>query len=88
MNDTAVTKSRVEAYGINQPILKKSKTFCEMVIDNFKDTTLQILSAAAIVSLIMGIYTQGWRLGWLEGISIIIAVLIIVSVTTINNYFK
>lgn len=59
-----------------------------MVVDNFKDTTLQILSAAAIVSLIMGIYTQGWKLGWLEGLSIIIAVLIIVSVTTVNNYFK
>lgn len=83
-----MTKSRVDAYGINQPILKKPKSFCQMVADNFKDTTLQILSAAAVVSLIMGIYTQGWKLGWLEGLSIIIAVLIIVSVTTINNYFK
>jgi Ca2+ transporting ATPase len=86
--DSAETKARVEAYGINQPILKTPKSFCQMVLDNFKDTTLQILSAAAIVSLIMGIYTQGWKLGWLEGLSIIIAVLIIVSVTTINNYFK
>ena len=59
-----------------------------MVVDNFKDTTLQILSAAALVSLVLGIYTQGWRLGWLEGISIIIAVTIIVTVTTLNNYYK
>lgn len=59
-----------------------------MVVDNFKDTTLQILSAAAFVSLALGIYTQGWKLGWLEGLSIFIAVLIIVSVTTVNNYFK
>lgn len=32
--------------------------------------------------------THGWREGWLEGVSILVAVVIIVSVTSFNNYVK
>ena len=65
LEEEETIEERVQVYGTNKPIVKKSKTFCEMVVDNFKDTTLQILSGAAIVSLALGVYTQGWRLGWL-----------------------
>ena len=49
---------------------------------------LRILCAAAIVSLILGIATEGIAKGWIEGVSILLAVIIIVSVTSINNYMK
>ena len=49
---------------------------------------LRILCAAAAVSLILGILTEGIKDGWLEGASILIAVVIIVSVTAGNNYIK
>lgn len=49
---------------------------------------LRILCAAAVVSLVLGIATEGLADGWMEGASIIIAVVIIVTVTSGNNYIK
>ncbi len=49
---------------------------------------LRILCGAAAVSLVLGIATEGLREGWLEGASILVAVVIIVSVTSVNNYLK
>lgn len=49
---------------------------------------LRILCAAACVSLVLGIATEGLAEGWLEGASILVAVVIIVSVTAGNNYIK
>jgi len=49
---------------------------------------LQIISVAAIVSLVIGILKDGIKTGWIEGLSIIIAVVLIVIVTAGNNYMK
>jgi len=43
---------------------------------------------AATAALIIGIIQHGWRAGWIEGISIWVAVTIIVAVTAGNNYVK
>lgn len=70
------------------PILKEPKTFLELVLENFEDEILRLLCAASAVSLILGCLTHGIKEGWLEGASILIAVVIIVSVTSVNNYMK
>ena len=49
---------------------------------------LKILCASAVVSLVLGIATEGLKEGWLEGASILLAVIIIVTVTSANNYLK
>lgn len=49
---------------------------------------LRVLCVAAVVSLILGIATEGIEKGWMEGASILIAVVIIVTVTSGNNYIK
>ena len=49
---------------------------------------LRILCAAAAISLVLGILTEGLAEGWMEGASIPIAVIIIVTVTSGNNYIK
>lgn len=49
---------------------------------------LRILCVASVVSLILGIATEGIEKGWMEGASILIAVVIIVTVTSGNNYIK
>ena len=49
---------------------------------------LRILCAAAAISLVLGILTEGLAEGWMEGASILIAVVIIVTVTSGNNYIK
>jgi len=46
------------------------------------------LLLAATVSLIIGIIENGWQSGWIDGLSIYIAVIIIVTVTSGNNYAK
>jgi len=57
-------------------------------LENFEDLILNILIGAAFVSLILGIINEGWAKGWIEGVSIFIAIAIIVLVTTANNYVK
>lgn len=49
---------------------------------------LRILCVAAVVSLVLGIATEGIEHGWMEGTSILIAVVIIVTVTSGNNWVK
>ena len=57
-------------------------------MENFDDEMLRILCAAAVISLVLGILTEGLAEGWMEGASILIAVVIIVTVTSGNNYIK
>ena len=59
-----------------------------MILENFEDRILQILLLAATVALIIGVIQFGWAHGWVEGCSIYIAIVIIVSVTAGNNYIK
>jgi hypothetical protein len=49
---------------------------------------LRILCLAAAVSLVLGIWSEGLEEGWLEGTSILVAICIIVTVTSANNYIK
>ena len=49
---------------------------------------LRILCAAAVISLFLGILTEGLAEGWMEGTSILVAVVIIVTVTSGNNWVK
>jgi Ca2+ transporting ATPase len=58
------------------------------IVENFEDDMLRILCAAAGISLVLGILTEGLAEGWMEGASILIAVVIIVTVTSGNNYIK
>jgi Ca2+ transporting ATPase len=63
-------------------------TFFEFVKNTFEDPMLRVLCLAAVVSLVLGISTDGIQDGWLEGTSILVAICLIVSVTSINNYLK
>ena len=49
---------------------------------------MKILIAAATVSLIIGIWREGLRKGWYEGVTIYFAIVIIVTVTATNDYMK
>ena len=60
----------------------------ELIIENFEDDILKILCLAAVVSLVLGIATQGIKEGWLQGISILVAVIVFVTVISANNYIK
>ena len=57
-------------------------------MENFEDFINQVLLGAALVSLAIGLYKEGFPTGLIEGTSIAIALVIIVSVTSVNNYLS
>lgn len=81
---------RTEKYGSNRTIPKKTKSVCELIKDSFEDTILRILCVASVISLVIGIVEDPshWLLGAADGLSIIVAIVIIVSVTVGNNMVK
>jgi P-type Ca2+ transporter type 2B len=80
---------RIKTFGTNDPIIKEPKTLLELIVDCIQeDKMLKILLVAAFFSLIIGVAQQGWKEGWIEGFSIFLAVFVVVSVSSYNNYTK
>jgi len=79
-------KDRIRIYGENKFAPPKIKTIMELIMENFEDTINRVLLGAAVVSLIIGIYQEGFPKGLIEGTSIMIALCIIITVTSVNNY--
>ncbi|EAR95699.2 calcium-translocating P-type ATPase, PMCA-type protein (macronuclear) [Tetrahymena thermophila SB210] len=81
-------KSRIQAFGENENIVKPPKSFWELVVGCFEEEILRILCAAALVSLIIGCIKEGIAEGWIDGMAIFVAVFLIVSITSTNDYMK
>ena len=79
---------RKQHFGENARRKFKQTTICEMIGDILEDKILRILLLAAFVSLVIGIWQEGIEKGWIEGMSIYIAICIIIVVTVSNNYSK
>lgn len=89
IDGTAVDmKDRQNFYGANSFPPPKIKTICELIMENFEDPINRILCAAAVVSLIIGIVQHGMPDGLLEGTSILVALCIIIVVSSGNNYLS
>jgi magnesium-transporting ATPase (P-type) len=63
------------------------KTVCQHIKECFEDFILQILLAAALVSLVIGVVKDGW-IGSIDGVSIFMAIIVITLITVVNNYTK
>ena len=59
-----------------------------MICEVFEDFILKILCVAAVVGTTLGIIKDGWAHGFQEGLGILIAIIIIVLVSVINDYSK
>lgn len=79
----------------NQLPTKKSLSIWRLFWNAFNDRILMILTAAAVVSLALGVYEavgqartpeEPQSLDWVEGLAIEIAVVIVVLVTGLNDY--
>jgi calcium-translocating P-type ATPase len=79
--------NRRQLFGSNVLPSTPRKTFWQLFVDTFDDATLQILIVAAIVSLIIGIYDDP-ATGYVEGMAILAACLIVSVVTALNDYQK
>lgn len=94
-------KRRVEVFGSNVIPPKPPKTFLQLVWEALQDVTLIILIVAAIISLGLSFYhppaeeedigghdESESEAGWIEGVAILVAVIVVVLVTAFNDWRK
>eukprot|EP00052_Salpingoeca_macrocollata_P027037 m.254621 g.254621 ORF g.254621 m.254621 type:complete len:1271 (-) comp22682_c3_seq6:83-3895(-) len=80
---------RQRLYGANRIPTSKSKSIWQLMWDALQDTTLIILVIAGVLSLVLELTIgNDPDVGWIEGVAIIIAVVIVVLVTAINDLQK
>ncbi|KAJ7952044.1 Calcium-transporting ATPase [Quillaja saponaria] len=84
-DDTDILK-RKTAFGSNTYPRKKGRSFWRFLWEAWQDLTLIILIIAAVVSLVLGIKTEGLDEGWYDGGSIAFAVLLVIVVTAVSDY--
>ena len=66
--------------------LKPPKGFLVFVWEAMQDLTLMILIVCAILSLVIGVSTEGLSEGWHDGVGILMSILIVVLVTATSDY--
>lgn len=87
---------RLRIFGDNRLPERKGKGFFQLAWEAYKDKVLLLLTAAAIISLALGLYqTFGQKhapgepkVEWVEGVAIIVAILIVVGVGSLNDWQK
>ncbi|CAI9099828.1 OLC1v1036710C2 [Oldenlandia corymbosa var. corymbosa] len=77
---------RQRIYGPNTYTEKPSKSFLMFVWEALQDLTLIILIICAVVSIGVGLATEGWPKGMYDGLGIILSIFLVVFVTAISDY--
>ncbi|XP_057748960.1 calcium-transporting ATPase 4, plasma membrane-type-like [Arachis stenosperma] len=78
--------NRQQIYGLNRYTERPSKSFLMFVWEALHDLTLIILIVCALVSIAIGLPTEGWPKGVYDGLGIILSVFLVVTVTAISDY--
>ncbi|WVZ99072.1 hypothetical protein U9M48_044422 [Paspalum notatum var. saurae] len=78
--------TRQKLYGTNKHVEKPPRSFWMFVWDALHDLTLIILIVCAVVSLVVGLATEGWPKGMYDGLGIILSILLVVLVTASSDY--
>lgn len=101
ISDGSKESERYKLYSDNTIPERPPKTFLALAWEAFNDKTMLLLTAAAVVSFVLGLYetfTQPPeydpdghkipRVDWIEGIAIMLAVVVVVLVGAANDYQK
>ena len=63
--------------------------FWRLILDALSDLTMIILMIAALFSIILGTTVQKPEdMEWIDGVAILVAVVVVVSIASINDYSK
>ncbi|XP_078170730.1 calcium-transporting ATPase 5, plasma membrane-type-like [Carex rostrata] len=84
--DESDVSNRKAAFGSNTYPRKKGKNILVFLWEACQDLTLVILMVAAVISLVLGIKTEGIKEGWYDGASIAFAVILVIVVTATSDY--
>eukprot|EP00698_Gefionella_okellyi_P009110 TRINITY_DN228_c0_g1_i2.p1 TRINITY_DN228_c0_g1~~TRINITY_DN228_c0_g1_i2.p1 ORF type:complete len:1069 (-),score=229.14 TRINITY_DN228_c0_g1_i2:344-3310(-) len=82
---------RIEVFSTNTTPPAPFKSFWRLFFGCLEDETIIILSIAAAVSLVLGVtlaHGDEAEVGWVEGVAIMIAIMIVGTVTAVNEYQK
>lgn len=78
--------ARQQIYGFNRYTEKPTRTFLMFVWEALHDLTLIILMVCALVSIGVGVATEGWPKGVYDGLGIILSIFLVVIVTAVSDY--
>ena len=82
-------EAREFIYGSNKNTIEEVPPFCSYIWESFEDFMVKVLILCAIISIALGCtLSDEPSKDWIDGVSIIIAVLIVVLVGSITNYQK
>ncbi|KAK7197425.1 vacuolar-type Ca2+-ATPase [Novymonas esmeraldas] len=93
--DAKTVSERRHFFGKNMLPEDPPLTFWEIYKAAWEDSMIRLLTVAAIVSLVLGLTVPepgethvNYKTGWIEGFAIICSVLIVTSVSSVNDYRK
>ena len=82
-------EGREEEFGSNKVFVEPVPHFCHYVWEALKDLMVRILIVAAIASIVLGVaFSDDPSKDWVDGASIVVAVLVVVLVGSITDYQK
>ena len=88
-NGISSSENRENDFGSNKVFIEPVPPFCSYVFEALEDLMVRILIVAAIVQIILGVTLgEDPSKDWIDGLSIIIAVLVVTLVGSITNYQK
>ena len=80
---------REEVYGSNKVFVEPVPPFCHYVWEALEDMMVRILIVCAVVQIVLGCtLSDDPSKDWIDGVSIIVAILVVVLVGSITNYQK
>ncbi|KAK0596740.1 hypothetical protein LWI29_018555 [Acer saccharum] len=77
---------RQKIFGINRYTEKPPRVFLMFVWDALQDLTLIMLMVCAVLSIGVGLPTEGWPAGMYDGLGILLSIILVVMVTAISDY--
>ena len=88
-NGISSIENRENDFGSNKVFVEPVPPFCSYVCEALEDLMVRILIVAAIVQIILGVTLgEDPSKDWVDGLSIILAVLVVTLVGSITNYQK
>ncbi|KAH6690682.1 calcium-translocating P-type ATPase [Plectosphaerella plurivora] len=95
-HDKGEFSDRKRVFSDNRLPEKKGKSLLQLMWITYNDKVLMLLTAAAVVSLAIGIYQSVGqphkegepKVEWVEGVAIVVAIAIVVIVGSLNDYSK
>ncbi|KAJ3669222.1 hypothetical protein LUZ60_011172 [Juncus effusus] len=79
-------EERGNLYGSNKYAEKPSRSFLNFVWEALHDLTLIILIICAVISVGVGVSTEGFPKGMYDGLGIILSIFLVVIVTSVSDY--